>query len=203
MFFFCVVAGVHVPRFCFSFLSPLFLGFVFFFGGFLCSFFALGAGRLAVLFSPSSFGACFCLFFFYFSGFFRRFFFSKGLVLFVGPFLGLFWGSWGALRKDFFCFFLGFFLLLLGCMFLVFASLFCPRSFRVLFFFFFFLSFFVPFLPSELGVVLFFFPPLFLGLVFRLFFFYFFGFFCRFFFSKGLVLFVGLFLGLFWYPGGL
>ena len=73
--FFFVVAGVHVPRFCFSFLSPLFLGLVFlpFFGVF-CSFFALGAGRRAVLFSPSSFGACFCLFFFYFWGVFGSFF---------------------------------------------------------------------------------------------------------------------------------
>ena len=42
------------------------------------------------------------------------------------------------------------------------------------------------------------------GLVFALFFFYFLGFFCRFFFSKGRVLFVGPFLGLlFFAPGGL
>ena len=59
-----------------------------------CSFFALGAGRRAVLFSPSSFGlvfVCFSLFL----GFFRRFFFSKGFVLVVGPFLGLFWDPGG------------------------------------------------------------------------------------------------------------
>ena len=32
-----------------------------------------------------------------------------GRVLVVGPFLGLFWGPGGALRKDFFLFFLAFF----------------------------------------------------------------------------------------------
>ena len=92
--FFCVVAGVHVPRFCFSFQSPLFLGLVFLFFGVFCSFFALGAGRRAVLFSPSSFGACFCFFFLILVNF-SSFFFSKGRVLVVGPFLGLFWGSGG------------------------------------------------------------------------------------------------------------
>ena len=109
----CVVAGVHVPRFCCLFsVSRFFLGLVFllFFGVF-SSFFALGAGRRAVLFSPFSFGVSFCLFFFHFWGVFCRFFFSKGRVFVVGPFLGLFLGSRGALRKDFFCFFLGGFFL--------------------------------------------------------------------------------------------
>ena len=103
--FFCVVAGVHVPRFCFSFLSPLFLGHVFLlFLEVFCSFFALGAGRRAVLFSPSSFGACFCLFFFW--GGFRCFFFSKGLVLVVGPFWACF-GAPGGSKKGFLLFFFG------------------------------------------------------------------------------------------------
>ena len=160
---FLVFASLFCPR---SFWVFVFLLFVFF-----CSFFALGAGRLAVLFSPSSFGACFCLFFFYFWWFFRRFFFSKGLVLFVGPFLGLFWGPGRALRKDFFCFFWAFFVLLLGCMFLVFASLFCPRSFWVLFFFFFLV--FCSFFTLGAGRLAVLFSPSSFGACFCLFFFYF------------------------------
>ena len=66
----------------------------------------------------------------------------------------------------------------------------------------FFFVVFCSFLPSGRGVVLFFFPPLLLGLVFVCFF-LFLGVFSSFFFSKGLVLFVGPFLGLFWGPGGL
>ena len=97
---FLVFASLFCPR-------SFWVLFFFFFLGVFSSFFALGAGRRAVLFSPSSFGACFCLFFFHFWGVFCRFFFSKGLVLVVGPFLGLFLGSRGALRKDFFCFFFG------------------------------------------------------------------------------------------------
>ena len=118
----------------------------------------------------------------------------------MGPFLGLFWGPGGSKKGFLLFFFLGgaFFVLLLGCMFLVFASLFCPRSFWVLFFFF-FLVFFVPFLPSGRGVVLFFFLPLLLGFLFVCFSFIFGGVFRRFFFLRGVFLlwvpFLGLFLG--------
>ena len=114
------------PRFSFSFLPPFFLGLVFFFCVFLFFFFALGAGRRAVLFSPSLFGACFSFVFFFgvffvvFSSprglfflwvflwasfgtpggskkgfFFWGAFFLGGRVLFVGPFLGLFWDPGG------------------------------------------------------------------------------------------------------------
>ena len=64
----------------------------------------------------------------------------------MGPFLGLFLGSRGALRKDFFCFFFGegFFLLLGRVLVVPFLGFFfCPGGFlRKDFFFFFFWGFF-------------------------------------------------------------
>ena len=113
-----------------------------------------------------------------------------------GSLFGLVFGVTEALRKDFFCFFFGFFFFVAGV-----VPRFCFSFFPALSGSCF--SFFgLPFLPSGRGVVLFFFLPLLLGFLFFVFL-LFLGFFRRFFFSKGLVLVVGPFLGLFWGPGGL
>ena len=128
-------------------------------------------------------------------------FFLGGRVLVVGPFSGFFWGPGGALRKDFFCFFFGgFFCVVAGVHVSRFCFSFLSRSFWVLFFFF-FLGFFVTFLPSGRGVVLSFFS-LFFGACFCLFSFIFWFFFVVFSSLWGVFFCVSL-LGLFWGPGGL
>ena len=105
----------------------------------------------------------------------------------MGPFLGLFLGSRGALRKDFFCFFFW------GAFFLCCCWGACS-SFLLLFSvpalsgscFSSFFGFFLPFLPLGRGVVLFFFLPFLLGFLFVRFSFIFWWFFVVFSSLRGL-----------------
>ena len=90
--FFFVVAGVHVPRFCFSFLSPLFLGLVFllFFLGFFVPFLPSGRGVVLFFFLPLLLGLVFVCFSFIFGWFFVVFSSLRGVFLLWVPFWACF-----------------------------------------------------------------------------------------------------------------
>ena len=120
----------------------------------------------------------------------------------------------GGSKKGFLLFFLGLFFFLVACSCCcgsLFGLVLGPRASFLLLFSapalsgscFFFCCFLFLFCPRGGASCCSFFPLSFWGLCFVCFSFIFGVFFCRFFFSKGLVLDVGLFWGLFWDPGGL